>query len=112
MPDTGYLMPDAGYRMSEARCRRPEAGGRRSGARQVAADNGQVGRSTRSRKAAASCRTPHAGARCGRLVNREAYGVRRLAGAVGKAGLRPGRVNSGGARLCRARLLRSLQLRV
>jgi hypothetical protein len=50
MPDTGYLMPDAGYRMSEARCRRPEAGGRRSGARQVAADNGLVGRSTRCRK--------------------------------------------------------------
>jgi hypothetical protein len=65
-PDTGCQIPDARYRM-------PDVGRRRSGARQVATDNGLVGRSTRSVKmAAASCRTPHAG-------------------AVGRAALRRGR---------------------
>jgi hypothetical protein len=61
-PDAGCQIPDAGCRIGRI--------GRVSEA-------GAVG------KAAASCRTPNAGAWWGRQVRRGAYGVRRLAGAVG-----------------------------
>jgi hypothetical protein len=49
------------------------------------ARRGRLGRPFQpSEKAAASCRTPNASARRERPVSREAYGVRRLAGAVGR----------------------------